>query len=202
MKSGMKRLSLVTLFLSLQTIGVSAFAYTLPAPPAKDSAAEKRDYRMLHDFQESRTPEQCEAAGRQSIPTVETFFGPQTGVLTEVEIQSISVAAGEILKKVFAVCDPFKDEYHRPRPYNVDLNIEPCVSRPGGSRAYPSSHAAAGIVLADYLAKKFPAKRDAILREGRQIGLNRILGGVHHPSDVEAGQELGREMIEQMNETE
>jgi hypothetical protein len=27
-----------------------------------------------------------------------------------------------------------------------------------------------------------------------QVGKNRMIGGVHHPSDVEAGQKLGDEM--------
>ena len=45
----------------------------------------------------------------------------------------------------------------------------------------------AGSVLADLV----PKLQEAILERGRQVGNDRVLAGVHHPSDVEAGQKLG-----------
>jgi acid phosphatase (class A) len=36
-----------------------------------------------------------------------------------------------------------------------------------------------------------PAHGEAILARGRLVGFDRVMGGVHYPSDVEAGQRLG-----------
>jgi len=43
-----------------------------------------------------------------------------------------------------------------------------------------------GIVLADML----PEMRQAIMARAREIGLNRVIGGIHYPSDVKAGRLL------------
>jgi len=43
------------------------------------------------------------------------------------------------------------------------------------------------------LAELAPERRDAILEAGRQVGVDRVVGGVHFPTDIEAGQRLGAE---------
>jgi hypothetical protein len=52
------------------------------------------------------------------------------------------------------------------------------------------------------LAKKFPYKKDIILQQGLKIGENRIIGGVHHPSDVRAGRLLAEQVVKKMLVTE
>ena len=37
-----------------------------------------------------------------------------------------------------------------------------------------------------------PNKADALLEGGRQIGWNRVIGGMHHPSDIAARRVLGQ----------
>jgi acid phosphatase (class A) len=89
---------------------------------------------------------------------------------------------------------PVKTHYARPRPYDEDPRITPAVRREP-SFAYPSGHAAWGMVVAGLLAELAPARREAILERGRQVGNDRVLGGVHHPSDVVAGQRLGETLV-------
>lgn len=191
---------LFTALISIQLFAQAsvALAYSIPAPPAKGSAAEKEDFRILHEYQNDRTEEQCEAANLQTSPTFEAMFGPTTGILTAQETQQVKEEADQITAKVIAITDPYKDFYHRMRPYNEDPTLHPCIVKPNGSRAYPSSHSAVGIVLAAFLAQKFPAKKAAILEEGNQVGINRLIGGVHHPSDVAAGQSLGKQIVKDL----
>ena len=182
--------------------GTLASALELGPPPAKGSAIYIQDYKILHQLQDSRTQEQCEAANRQTMPTTTNLFGPETGVLTAAELKSVVVESDQLLAKIVKLCSPFKGQYVRIRPYDADPTLHPCVKIPGGQRSYPSTHAAAGILLSKFIASKFPAKRDQILRQGMQIGLNRVLGGVHHPSDVTAGRSLGRQAAKELLEIE
>jgi len=182
--------------------GTLASALEIGPPPAKGSAIYLQDYKILHQLQDSRTEEQCKAADLQSRPTTTNLFGPETGVLTATELQSVIAECDQLMNKIIKICAPFKAQYLRIRPYDVDHTIHPCVKIPGGNHSYPSTHAAMGILLSKYLAKKFPAKRDLIMQQGLQIGMNRVLGGVHHPSDVAAGRAIGRQAAKELLEVE
>ena len=175
-----------------------AFSYTINPPPAPGSALEKSDFATLHAVQNTRTSEQCRLAGLQEYMSLENFFGPTTGILTPEEVRSAEKMAKDLIDQTITIVDPFKNEYNRPRPYVTDPTLTPCIQEPGKYRAYPSGHAVAGVVLSHALAKLFPAKKDQIMKQGIQIGMNRILGGVHHPTDVQAGQDLGEQISEQL----
>ncbi len=175
-----------------------ALAYELSPPPAVGSAADREDFRILHIYQNDRTQEQCKAADLQARISVDGMFGPSTGILTADEVKKVAVEGERVIKKVFSIVDPFKEYYRRVRPYNADRTLHPCITLPGGNKAYPSGHATVGIVLADFLAKKFPAKKMALLEQGKQAGVNRLIGGVHHPSDVVAGQFLGKQIVKDL----
>ena len=58
--------------------------------------------------------------------------------------------------------------------------------------AYPSGHAIRAIVYARVLAEIFPDHKDALMELAQQIGYGRVIGGVHFPMDVLAGQKLGQ----------
>jgi acid phosphatase (class A) len=48
------------------------------------------------------------------------------------------------------------------------------------------------------LSEIFPNQRDALMARSRQIGDDRVLGGVHYPSDIEAGRTLAAAIVKQM----
>jgi hypothetical protein len=37
----------------------------------------------------------------------------------------------------------------------------------------------------------YPARAEALLKRSEEIGLGRVRGGVHYPSDLKAGMEVG-----------
>jgi acid phosphatase (class A) len=55
----------------------------------------------------------------------------------------------------------------------------------GGS--YPSGHAMFGCMTAVLLGVMVPEQRTALLERGSAYAQNRVVGGVHYPTDVEAG---------------
>ena len=83
-----------------------------------------------------------------------------------------------------------KARFARVRPYDADERVQPAAARED-TPSYPSGHATRGVLVARVLAALAPARRDALLELGRQVGYDRVIAGVHYPSDVLAGQQLG-----------
>ena len=82
-----------------------------------------------------------------------------------------------------------KERWARLRPPGQNPDIKP-VSRFANQGSYPSGHATFGWLTGIVLADMIPEKRDEIMKRARAFGLNRIIGGAHFPSDVEAGRIL------------
>jgi len=97
---------------------------------------------------------------------------------------------GDVTRDEAAVMSAAKDRFERPRPFKVEHRLAPVVPLPS-SASYPSGHStwayAAALVLADML----PERRAQILARADDYAHNRILGGVHYPSDVQAGRLAG-----------
>jgi acid phosphatase (class A) len=66
------------------------------------------------------------------------------------------------------------------------------------SYGYPSGHSTRGTVYSLVLAELFPERKDAILAVGRTIGWDRVLLGVHFPTDIYAGRVLGQAVFREL----
>ncbi len=172
--------------------------FSVMPPPAKGSDEYKRDFRILLDYQSTRTKDECALSGTQIIPSFEALFGGSE-IFSSEEMEKLSPLMKKTLKCAERVTHHFKDEYMRPRPFNVDPRVKPCVEKPGGSKAYPSSHASMATLGACVLAKVYPARAQKIMEYGKFLSVLRVKVGVHHPSDVEAGQSLGLEICKQIS---
>ena len=91
--------------------------------------------------------------------------------------------------KVMDIIMKYKNIYNRPRPCQIAPDI---INKENGvllnsinadTPAYPSGHAFQAYYLAKILSKKFPEKKDKIMKIARRIGDIRIIGGLHYPSD-------------------
>jgi acid phosphatase (class A) len=79
-----------------------------------------------------------------------------------------------------------KELFHRVRPYNLDKTLSPvCVTKTKDD-SYPSGHTIAGYLAALALVEMVPEKRDAILARADEYAHNRLVCGVHYPTDIEA----------------
>jgi acid phosphatase (class A) len=95
----------------------------------------------------------------------------------------------------FHIADRLKRQYDRTRPYARDATVHPCISMPKGGRySYPSGHSTLGWEFGLVLSDLVPARRAAFLSHAEQIAQDRVIGGVHHPSDVAAGRVLAEEI--------
>jgi acid phosphatase (class A) len=170
---------------------IPASDFELGPPPKEGSKGFKNDFEILLDYQDSRTQAQCERAQYQRWPNFRVLFQGKDSVLTQSESAHVQTFMRRVLKFSEKVSAYIKKQYQRARPYETDERLEPCVDKPGGSTSYPSSHAVIGAAGACVLTEIFPAKADAILEYGKELGELRAIVGVHYPSDVMAGQKLG-----------
>jgi len=80
-----------------------------------------------------------------------------------------------------------------PQPADSPCGAPP--ADPSLSPSYPSGHAAVGAMDAIILAQMVPEQRSALFARGWAYGDARVIGGVHFPSDVEAGRILGTMLV-------
>jgi acid phosphatase (class A) len=83
-----------------------------------------------------------------------------------------------------------KTHFDRKRPYIEDERIHPAVEKEE-TPAYPSGHATRAIVYSRILAQIAPEHKKELVARGLEIGWDRVVGGVHHPSDIYAGRTIG-----------
>lgn len=163
----------------------------LPAPPAEDSAANQADLAELHRIEKSRTPEEATKAktdeDQENIFAFKTVFG--TGFTAEA--LPVTAALGEHVKNEQSVVGgQLKVFYQRPRPYQTDATLHPVCALKAAHDSYPSGHALTGYLEAFTLAEIVPEKRTEILMRADDYAHNRLVCGVHYPSDVEASRRL------------
>jgi undecaprenyl-diphosphatase len=83
-----------------------------------------------------------------------------------------------------------KHGYDRLRPYQVDPSIHPIGKLPKDA-GYPSGHTSSAYAAATVLSSLWPARANEFMWWARQTGLSRVHAGVHFPSDVAMGAQVG-----------
>lgn len=154
--------------------------------PAAGTEAFNKDFEILHHYQQTRTEADCKKAHDDEGLSVKQLY---SGILTKSQIAFATVALADVYATVGANAYLAKSIYKRPRPYDFDGSLEPCISKEG-SHAYPSGHTMTARLTARILAAYYPEKEAELLKRSDEFSLQRVIGGVHHPSDVEAGKKL------------
>jgi len=155
-------------------------------PPAPDSCDAVADLAVVKFEQARRSPAEIDNAWRGVALDAVTFDQALNSRLDAEVAPKLSALLRSAIAQVRAVNSVLKKEYDRLRPFDADPSITPVVPREEG-RSYPSSHAMRGLLVARLLADIFPERRNDLIDFGRQVGYSRVVGGVHYPSDVEAG---------------
>lgn len=170
-------------------------AVKLAPPPAAGSAEDKSDLAAVHEWQAKRSPAECaRAAVEAEHPDYDAFFGAMSPFPRPLPTQAAEFFQ-HVRADAFHAADRFKRDYDRTRPYGRDGTLHPCIPTPKGGRySYPSAHAMLARVLGLVLSDLMPARRAEFLARADEIGWDRVIGGVHHPSDIAAGKVLAEEI--------
>ena len=179
-----------------------------PPPPARGSADFLADLNAVRDAMNARTADDIAMAN---------YWNFNTGTVTTPgywgERAAEYIAAGNFDERsashMFAImnsaiwdaqiaCWDAKYHYMQLRPSMADPTITRVPGLPGfpyglpNHPSYPSGHscvsASAARVLATYFPDRAATLNDLVIAAGR----SRVIGGIHYPSDIAAGQLLGR----------
>jgi len=147
----------------------------LPSPPANDSPQRDVDYARANieiGVQQFAGALGDEAGLKKALPA---------------SVKSLFDAARADEKKLL---DAAKMHFDRPRPVALDAHIQPCLE-PIVNMAYPSGHATWVFMTAVLLADMVPERREAIWARAEDFARQRLVGGVHYRSDIDAGRIAG-----------
>lgn len=155
-------------------------------PPLPASGQLAEDLAVLRWLQRNRTP-QMVATTWTTLARDVSVFSPALGVDMVKTTPVLLRGMGAFLALVDQAGDAIKNQVRRPRPYWSHADLHPCLP-PEQGFSFPSGHsswyAAASLLLADLL----PERRERLLELGQHGGANRVMCGVHYPSDVQAAQ--------------
>ena len=165
-----------------------------PPPPLLNSKQDDVDLKELLDFQRSRTAGECARAQSEVSVSLDAFFGPKYGPLTGEEVRAWTPFFEEVKMDANYFCHQVKHLWKRPRPYLVHSDVHPCIPLES-TDSYPSGHATIARVYAHVLSMLDTKRSKAFEQRANQIATDRVLGGVHNPSDIEAGQKIGDEVF-------
>jgi len=182
----------------LTSSAVHLLVEALPPPPVDgtpaalaDQAASER-LRALEDTDRwTLAIRHAELRPSLAISHFDCVVGTR---LTPGSNPSLLALLDRVLIDANAAAELGKARMFRPRPVGVDPDRRSCqvVSAAGrASASYPSGSAAVGAAYGEVLAGLAPDRAAEVREIGRQIGISRLVCGMHYPSDVEAGRDLG-----------
>jgi len=175
----------------------------IAAAPAEGSEQDKQDLALLRDWQAKRTAEECERAKSETSASFEELFGDVSPLPSPLPKKAAAILK-KIKKDTDHTVDAIKNYYGRKRPFNRDGELKPCIDPAKGNigpLAYPSGHATISRVFALLLSDLDPEKKEVYLAKADEAALNRVIAGVHHPSDIEAGKRLADSIYAQFRKS-
>lgn len=162
----------------------------LPDPPSEQSPETRAELDLLLRVQQRRTPEEIARAKADASLTMAAFADVIGPWFTPENLPRMEQLFQKLQTEATHVGGQAKNHFARKRPRFLDDRIQPVLAGISDP-SYPSGNATRGMLCAAVLAEVAPQQRPAIMERGRELGWNRVVAGVHYPSDVTAGRVLG-----------
>lgn len=162
----------------------------LAPPPDQYSEQTQADLKELKKYQDTRTKDQVAYAQADVDKNVFRFQNVMGDKFTAENLPLTAALFDKALSEAKATVEPAKLFFNRARPFVADPSLKPAITL-DNSPSYPSGHATAGTVMAILLADMVPEKKAEIFKRGWDYAQNRLVGGLHYRSDIEAGRLSG-----------
>jgi acid phosphatase (class A) len=163
----------------------------LPPPPAPSSEQMKAELGQILTIQVTRTKAMEARAIADAKENIWRFADVVNNPkFTAEALPKVAAFFDRVIETEAAVVDPAKDVWKRPRPHLYSDLVKPVVPL-SKSGSYPSGHATVGTLMGIELANMLPEKRAEIMARAWEFGQNRVVGGIHYPSDIEMGRISG-----------
>ena len=159
-------------------------------PPEPGSLTQKADLAIILDWQKKRTKADCDKAQTTADSSYDFFWGDKNPFP-----QTLPKKVRKFFERLWLDLDTgvnnIKNRYARPRPFIAYPDqAAPCIHRSRGY-SYPSGHSTYSRVFADVLGDIIPERKAEFLAKADEIAGDRVIGGVHFPTDVAAGKVFG-----------
>ena len=180
----------------------------LVAPPKNTSSQVKEELKTIIDLH-LQTKEETEnfeleiskPAKLQDLNIIKAFtkLAEELGLSDDITKDELK----PIIKETAMIVMNLKYQFNRPRPYQLmdfhQVDFEPADFKSSKTPSYPSGHAFQGTLIAMILSEIFPLYSEKFMKLGESIGDNRVIFGVHFPSDNYAGVELAKQVYPFVN---
>jgi acid phosphatase (class A) len=168
----------------------SAFVAQFIAPPAADSAETRRELDELLALQAARSPAEVSAAQADRKTEIARFYGALgLDEKNPPALPRVEKLAQRVEDDVRIYVRAVKDHFRRLRPYEIEPRLEPCIENVKGDLSYPSGHSAYAWAMAGVLSDLVPERRAALEARAAEFARQRMVCGVHFPSDLAAGKQ-------------
>ncbi len=171
----------------------------VPAPAAVSSEEVQAELALVLQLQQSRTPEQIARARDGNILTMDAFTPVVGPWFTAEKLPKTAAFLQKVDLLTNSANNATKQLFNRPRPADADPQhrVKPLFDEtdPG----YPSGHGARSAMYAMVLANLLPDLKDPLLARGQQLGFDRVIAGMHFPSDITAGRALATNLLHTLN---
>lgn len=160
----------------------------LPPPPANDSKETRAELDEMLRIQKKRTDVQVSRAQADADISVNRFkdaLGAPPGFDVK-NLPAMTLLFRKITTDEFVVVGTGKDRFARPRPFVLEPRLKPVVEKPPNG-AYPSGHTVWAHTVGLVLAEMVPERRVQLMDRAEEFSNNRVVAGVHYPSDIESG---------------
>jgi acid phosphatase (class A) len=160
--------------------------HILAPPPIPDSPTGKADLQAVLATVNARTDASIKQAQDDDQRTV-FRFADVLGPNFKTENLPLTTALFQhVYQDGNAATFAAKNFFKRTRPFVVDPEIKIIVVQ-APDFSYPSNHSTFGNEAGILLAEMVPENAVAIFARGAEYAHNRVVAGVHFPTDVEAG---------------
>ena len=182
---------------------IQALADAVPSPPVAGSPVDLADKARSAQFQALEDSDRwllATAHAELRPPLALQHFDCALGVRLG---SATTPGLNKLMQRLFddsdAAAELVKARGFRPRPVGDDAERRSCqrVSDAGRkSASYPSGSSTVAAVYGEAFAALEPQRATEVRRIAHEMGLSRLICGMHYPSDVAAGEVLGKAVFD------
>jgi acid phosphatase (class A) len=178
---------------------VAPFVAIFPPPPVRGSAAEHAELEAMLALQRARSPAEV-AAAQADRKTELSRFAAALGIdaRTLGSLPQVTRLAQDVEDEIRPYVRAAKRHFRRLRPREVEPAIQPCIGDVAADLSYPSGHATYGWVMGYLLADMLPERGAELQARSAEFARQRMVCGVHFPSDLEAGRRAAAWLMERL----
>jgi acid phosphatase (class A) len=178
------------------------FVALFDAPPAAGSAATRRELDELLQLQRERTPADVGAAQADRKKDVSRFYAALgLDAARSAHLPALRTLPDNAEADIGPYVRAAKEKFRRLRPYEIEPRLDPCIGDVKGDLSYPSGHATYGYLMGDLLSEVAPARRAALMARAEEFARQRMVCGVHFPSDLEAGRRGAHFLLDRIEQS-